>query len=111
MGTSNLDWGVSNWDADNPLLDVDDSTGGGPENIFLADPSDGVYTVMVHHFQGASAPLPEVEVWVDNQLVSWILYGAELQSFSQNDIWTPLTFTVVNGQIEVSEVQLIDVWQ
>jgi len=111
MGTSNLDWGVSSWDADNPLLDVDDSTGGGPENIFLTDPADGVYTVMVHYFQGSSAPLPELEVWVDNQLESWVLYGPELTNFTQNEIWTPVTIRVQNSTVQVSEVQLLDVWQ
>ena len=54
-----------------------------PENIFLVEPEDGVYTVMVHYYEGTSMPLPEVEVWVDNTLVSWVLYGAALPYFSQ----------------------------
>ena len=111
MGTSQLDWGTQGWEADNPLLDVDDAAGGGPENIFLADPKDGLYTVMVHYYEGSAVPLPEVEVWVDSTLVSWVMYGAELPYFSQNEIWTPLTIRVENGLVSVVERQLIDTWQ
>ncbi len=111
MGTSSLDWGVAGWDADNPLLDVDDATGGGPENILLADPADGTYTVMVHYYQGTALTLPEIEVWVDNELKSWVLYGAELSSFSQDTIWIPLTIYVENGMVSVSESQRLDTWQ
>lgn len=44
------DWGAAG-DANNPSLDLDDRYGYGPENINLADPADGDYTIYVHYFE------------------------------------------------------------
>jgi hypothetical protein len=61
-----LDWGlVGDWD--NPVLDVDDVNGYGPENIFVTPSDSGVYTVQIHYYSdhGVGPSNAWVEVFVD----------------------------------------------
>lgn len=50
-----LDWGVAGDPVDDPLKDVDDVDGYGPENITLQSPAAGAYTLMVEHW-GTGTP-------------------------------------------------------
>lgn len=66
-----LDWGVTGFADDDPVLDLDDITGDGPENINIIQPENGVYTVVVHDFgtdPGIASTTVTVNIYLDGAL-------------------------------------------
>jgi hypothetical protein len=68
----NPDWGDAGVGSDDPSLDLDDTSGYGPENINIQAPVDGAYDVHVHYFRdsGAGAVTATVRVYLDGE-VGW----------------------------------------
>jgi hypothetical protein len=62
--TCNGDWGVVGDPSDNPKKDVDKTGTYGPENIWLAKPENGAYTVMVEHW-GNGSPQSDGAVFIN----------------------------------------------
>lgn len=65
------DWGNRNDTSDDPVLDVDDTTGAGPETVNHANPATGkTYTVGVHYYDdhGFGPAYATVRIYVDGRL-------------------------------------------
>ncbi|MCD6531332.1 hypothetical protein J7K99_02680 [bacterium] len=58
-GNMNPNWGDSSYTLDDPMLDIDNTYGYGPETIVLPEPKDGLYTFVIHYWGdhgGGDAP-------------------------------------------------------
>ncbi|MEC9308254.1 MAG: hypothetical protein VX966_01950 [Chloroflexota bacterium] len=90
-----MDWGISGYEGDDPSLDLDDIAGTGPENINILDPQvDGVYTVIVHDYQGSTS-----DVYGSNQVTVNIYLNGTLS-------WTDTR--AISGDNTVNEFATIN---
>lgn len=65
------EWGDTNEDEDNPRLDIDDTTGYGPENINIPEPKTASYEINVHYYSDDSqgATTARVRVFLSGTLL------------------------------------------
>ncbi len=49
-GNMNPQWGDSASTLDDPMLDIDNTEGYGPETMVLPSPFDGLYTIVIHYY-------------------------------------------------------------
>lgn len=92
------DWGVAGDASDNPHKDIDDTGTYGPENIWLAGPETGRYTVMVEHWGSGTPSSGFVTLNVAGQV-----YTVSLTGLVSHHVWTAATIdwpagTVTTGQ-------------
>lgn len=98
---SGLDWGAIGNPADDPILDLDDIPGTGPENINIGDPAEGTYTVVVHDYPGSVYELGNdvtvriylggVEVYAETRTVT----GEDSMTYFAKIDWTPTSAQVI----------------
>ncbi len=90
-----MDWGTPGYEGDDPSLDLDDIYNTGPENINILDPqTDGVYTVIVHDYQGSTS-----DVYGSNQVTVNVYLNGTLS-------WTDTRS--ISGDNTVNEFAEID---
>jgi hypothetical protein len=87
-----LDWGVSGDTIDDPILDLDDISETGPENINIEMPQDGEFRVVVHDYPGSvydgGNPVT-INVYLDGEL-EW----TETRTITTEDSYTE--FALIN---------------
>jgi len=107
-GNTNPDWGVASDASDNPLLEVEDHDGAGPEIISISSPSVGMtYKVGVHSSldNGFGLSLVSVGISVDGVLVYELLDEQMVQGWVWEVVdigWTdsgPI-FSTIDTQVE-----------
>jgi hypothetical protein len=91
-GNSNLPWGAASDGSSDPLLDVDNLYGFGPENIFLYKPETGQFKVYVKYFSSSG---PSTHATVELYNGSTFLHVlTNTASFLPGEVWHPFDFTV-----------------
>ena len=84
-----LDWGQSLYSGDDPILDLDDISGVGPENINIDDPqSNGSYTVVVHDYPSSvynGSNDVTINIYLDGNLTWSVTRGISVE-----DSYTPI---------------------
>jgi hypothetical protein len=87
-----LDWGIPGDAIDDPILDLDDISETGPENINIEMPQDGEYKVVVHDYPG-SVYEPGNAVTI-NIYLDGVLEWTETRVISVEDSYTE--FVLIN---------------
>ena len=92
-----LDWGGNGQD---PHLDIDDTSGFGPENVNIDTPSDGQYTVAASYFNAAEPTHVTIRVFVSGSLE-----GEYIHRMTQTgDLWIPVRVDISGGGVELIEL-------
>jgi hypothetical protein len=87
-----LDWGITGDSIDDPILDLDDISETGPENINIEIPQDGEYRVVVHDFPGSV--YEENNAVTINIYLDGVLEWTDTRDINEEDSYTD--FALVN---------------
>lgn len=102
------DWGVSGGTSDDPSKDADNVGSYGPQNVFLANPKGGTYTVLVEHW-GSGDPGSDgrVVLNVGGQTVT-----VSVQDLAPREVWTAGTIEWPSGTVAMSTAvfDCVDNW-
>ncbi|MCB9528327.1 MAG: hypothetical protein H6703_00285 [Myxococcales bacterium] len=113
-GNTNPDWGMLGAVDDNPSLDIDDTTGAGPENVNLNNPENtqmlgGAYRVGVHYYRsweefgggGDYGPsLATVRIYLGGALA----FEGERELFDTEDFWEVASIVWTPGERRVQPI-------
>lgn len=102
--SSSPDWGVQGDPSDDPLKDVDDTGDFGPENIFLANPEPGTYSVMVEHWSSSGDAASDGEITLN---VAGETTVANVTDLPPHFVWNVGTITWPSGVVTL-DGELID---
>ena len=94
---SGLEWGASG-PAGNPILDVDDTEGYGPENIVIGSGAEaGNYRVVVHNYDGSPATKATVKIFINEVEVQ--RYTSLTLDEGLRDYWQAANVNVLTGTV------------
>ena len=99
-----LEWGASGT-AGNPVLDVDDVTGFGPENIFIESGAEsGNYRIIVYNFDGTPSTRATVKIFLNE---------VEVQRFTSLTLDSGVRdhWLVANVNVQTGAVSAINTYQ
>jgi hypothetical protein len=91
-----LDWGASGASG-NPLLDVDNIVGYGPENITLSNAESGTYRVIVHNYSGVWATHATVKIYF-NDVEAYRNTSLALD-YPSNEYWSVANVDILNHTV------------
>jgi len=95
--TSGLEWGTTGA-AGNPILDVDDVDGYGPENIYLTTgPEPGDYRIIIHNWDGTVGEVATVKVYFND--VEAARYTSQALDASTHLYWEVAKVNIENHAI------------
>ncbi len=93
------DWGAEGDATDDPRKDVDNTGAYGPENIFLAGPEEGTYTVLVEHWGTGDPGAPGTVTFN----VSGETTVVEIGALAPQEVWTAGTIEWPSGVVTTSQ--------
>ncbi len=88
------DWGVVGEPKDDPALDIDNTTGRGPETIYVNQPANGVYKVVVHAYDTSRGPSKAIVKAYTHAVQA---ASAEALFTTTDTCWDVFSLTVTDG--------------
>ena len=112
---SKPDWGILDDPSDNPVLDVDDANGAGPENINLNNPENTAllgapYLVGVHYYrsndllsdQEYGASFAQLRIFLKGEL-AWDYDGNEKELAAEDHFWDAARIHWPQAQVDTAD--------